>query len=466
MSMTASKLSWDESMARHLLRRAAFSATDAEIQMFADLGAEETVNRILHPPHASLPPKPEGWEETSFMESMQEMRSSPDRMDQRKAMLDLNREMMFSLRGWWLERMLKGRPSVAENLVLFWHGHFATSFQKVRQPLLIQRQNETFRAHALGPIPDLARAVAEDPAMLLYLDVHQSRASAPNENFARELFELFLLGEGNYTETDIREAARAFTGYRVDERNGTVARRPRRADHEDKTVFGKTGNWSGPDIVTLACDQPACARWLAGKLWFYFAGVPASEALLNRLATRLRELNFSTGDWLREVFLCREFYLPEVRGRQIKGPVHWLIGTCVELQIPLPPPRVIEQMLNQQGQMLFAPPNVRGWEGGRTWINNATLSARYSGSKILLRHSNRRQADKTRAGSPTLKNLPPAPAGETWDKLSHLLLVHPLPEERKNKALQDIDSPEGPLSEAQVTQLAISIMTTPEYQLT
>jgi len=283
-------------------------------------------------------------------------------------------EAMQSLRAWWIQRMRYAPQPLRENMVLFWHGHFASSIEKVRGAHLLWKQNEMFREHALGSFASLARAVVRDPAMMRYLDVAGSRKGKPNENFARELMELFLLGEGNYSEQDIKEAARAFTGLRVNPDSLDATMAARQHDGGPKTVLGRTGNFGPEDVVGVLLDQPSCARFIAGKLWVYFTGSPLEDPHLDDLAAGFRESGYQTGPLVRRILASEGFHAS--RGRQIKSPVQWLVGSAIALEAPLDGSPAQQNALRELGQDLFAPPNVKGWEGGRAWISSTTLLAR------------------------------------------------------------------------------------------
>lgn len=450
---------WGDAEARHLLRRTAFAADEETVKSLAAMGRDAAVARILSPPKAALTEQPEVWEEEKFWELRKGLRKNQD-PEQRKEMMRLGREMTLALRAWWLRRMLVSRPSVVENLTLFWHGHFATSVQKVKNPVLMLRQNRVLRENALGPMPVLAKAMVRDPAMMIYLDVQNSKASAPNENFARELFELFLLGEGNYEEADIREAARAFAGYTVRPGTGEVVPLPRHQDTGQKKIFGKTGRWDAGDVVELAFERPACARFLSSRLWTWFAGSAPEPVLAEKLSVLLRSVDFHTGDWLAKVLVMPEFYSPRVVAAQIKSPVQWLVGTCAMLQQPLPREQFVERTQQEQGQVLFAPPNVRGWEGGKSWINSATLAARYAGAKRMAEFAGR--GGEWKEG--WIAQLSDAPE-EALEQIVGRLLPVPLPPARAGQILRDLKF-DAPLSPKSKLQIAVAVICTPEYQIT
>jgi uncharacterized protein (DUF1800 family) len=269
-------------------------------------------------------------------------------------------------------------------MVLFWHGHFATSVVKVRDAYLMWRQNELFRRLATSNWLELLVQVGKDPAMLLWLDQAQSRRQHPNENFAREVMELFALGEGHYTEKDITEGARALTGWSYDRATQLFVERPFLHDPGEKTIFGKTGPFKGEDFLQLIVAQPQAARFITAKLWNFFAGEEPGPELLTALAAEFRAGGNRFKPWLRAVLLSEEFYNPRVVGNQVKSPVQWLVGSVRLLERQLPPPMVCLGLTRNLGQELFAPPNVKGWDGGLSWITTNTLLARYNEAATLV----------------------------------------------------------------------------------
>jgi uncharacterized protein (DUF1800 family) len=230
----------------------------------------------------------------------------------------------------------------------------------------------------------LLEAVATDPAMLVWLDQAQSRREHPNENFARECMELFTLGEGHYIEKDVTEAARAMTGWSLDRIEEEYRYRPRMHDTEVKTVLGQTGNFNGRDVLEIIVNQPQAARFIAGKLWKFFANDNCPPPLLDALADVFRSNGNEFKPLLRAMFGSEEFYARSVVGAQVKSPVQWLVGTIRQLERPMPPPIVSTEMIKTLGQDLLQPPNVKGWDGGLSWITTNTLLARYNQAAVLV----------------------------------------------------------------------------------
>jgi hypothetical protein len=371
---------WNETCAAHLLVRTCWGATPERIAGAAKMRLPDLLEELIAGDSGkSACSWPEKFDENSGL-TIREMRmEGMDENTRRDTMRERRREeekLMREIRGWWLKEMSATGHPLRENMTLFWHGHFVSSFQKVRNAHLMWRQNRLFREHALGSIRDLAGAVVVDPAMMRYLDLARNRASGPNENFARELFELFLLGEGNYSEEDIREAARAFTGQVFSPPTGEVHIANRMRDSGTKKIFGSRGDFQGKDVVRLAMEQPACAEFLAGKMWHYFSGKEASPSWARILGKELAGKDFQTAEFLRSMLGCREFYSADVLRKSIKSPVQWLVGTSRLLESPLHGNEREQFALNRTGQLLFVPPNVRGWEGGPSWINTTTLPAR------------------------------------------------------------------------------------------
>ena len=270
-------------------------------------------------------------------------------------------------------------------MTLFWHGHFATSAQKVRDPYLMYCQNQTFREQARGNFSVLVKAMSRDPAMIQWLDLRESRAAHPNENFAREVMELFTLGEGHYTEKDVTEGARAFTGYRIDPRTGEFRFNPREHDNTPKTLLGNSDVHDGDQAIDQILAQPACAQFLARKLWTFFVADDPAPELVDALAASIRANRYEMRPVLHQMFTSQEFYAPAAMRTQIKSPIQWIVQNTRMLEIDLPPKGPLFGALRQLGQVPFYPPNVKGWDGGKAWISTSTLLTRYNLAAALLR---------------------------------------------------------------------------------
>jgi uncharacterized protein (DUF1800 family) len=277
------------------------------------------------------------------------------------------------LKASWLHRMVHSRNPLVEKLSLFWHNHFATSNAKVQSVAHMAVQNDLIRQHALGSFGELLNGMARDVAMLVWLDGNANRKRQPNENFAREVMELFSLDVGNYSEHDIQEAARAFTGWHV--RNDAYWFNRGQHDFGDKVVLGTGGNLDGDDIIQICLEQDACPRFLAKKILKTFLTASPREQDVALFAERIRQHNYEIGGVLRELFASRSFYRGSARHSIIKSPLDFALGAQRSLSCRPNLPQTAN-LLAQLGQDVFEPPTVKGWDGGRLWISSASLLQR------------------------------------------------------------------------------------------
>ena len=343
---------WTRRDATHLLWRTQYGATAAEIDEAFTAGLQATLER-------RLTPQPE----------TPQFQSAHDLL--RRTAFDTGN--IADLKAWWLYRMLNSANPLVEKLSLFWHNHFATSNAKVQSVPNMAAQNDLIRQHAMGNFRPLLHGMARDVAMLVWLDGNANRKRQPNENFAREVMELFSLDVGNYTERDIKEAARAFSGWQV--REGKFWFNPLQHDSGSKTVFGKSGDLNGDDVVDLCLAQPACPRFLAHKLLRTFV-VPAPDAgLIDALAQRIRAHDFAMAPVLRELFGSQLFFCPAARTALIKSPLDLVLGAYRSLDSH-PKLTTAIPLLASLGQDVFEPPTVKGWDGGRLWISSASMLQR------------------------------------------------------------------------------------------
>ncbi len=381
---------WTEAAAAHLLNRAGFGGPPSEIQALHRLGQEGAIARLvdgkglatelpLNPP-AWAHPDPDRVAKFRKLQGASEEERRRMRQDEQKQ----QRQQVEELRAWWLGRMVASPRPLEEKLVLFWHGHFATSAQKVRSAWLMYRQLDLFRKAGMGRWPDLLLGVTRDPAMLLWLDQAQSRREHPNENYAREVMELFALGEGHYTEKDILETARALTGLGLNRETQEPEWRPRQHDPGSKTVLGRTGPMGPDEVIPHIARQPQSARFVIGRLWRFFADETASADVTRGLVAEWDRSGGEIRSLLRSMFRSEAFYAPEVVRTQIKSPVQWLVCALRELERPLPPGPMVTGALRELGQDLLAPPNVKGWDGGVAWINTGTLTRRQQFAAVLV----------------------------------------------------------------------------------
>jgi uncharacterized protein (DUF1800 family) len=390
---------WNAARAAHLLERAGFGAPPDEIARVARLTPRQAVEALVR--YQSIPDDLPPFDESLIwdpgMDPFPPSRAEAVRIARERGMglgetvlpegaqrrlqpvVDKFFYSLFAngietqrLGLWWANRMLVSRRPLEEKLTLFWHGHFATGNNKVRDYRMMLQQHRMLRARASGPLGDLLVGILKDPAMLVYLDNGENIKSHPNENFGRELLELFTMGVGHYTERDVREAARAFTGWT----NDVLAFKFDRAQHDfgEKTFLGKTGAFDGEDIIDLILAQPVTAEFIAGKVYRFFVRDDLSAALRTELGRTYRDAGYRLAPLLERLFLSKDFYSQASVGTQIKSPVQLVVSTYRKLgltEVPTIPD--FGRMTSSLGQTLFDPPNVAGWAGGRTWITPSSL---------------------------------------------------------------------------------------------
>jgi uncharacterized protein (DUF1800 family) len=380
---------WNDQTAAHLLNRAAFGGTPGEIEAARKKGLAAMVRELVDVnSDAANVPLPAWAHPRNIRAQRMEIKAAKDQgqhfQEKAREVRMMESENILDLRRWWLERMMTGPAPFLEKMTFFWHGHFATSVQKVKDAYWMWLQNDTLRRNALGNFATLVKKMSHDPAMMIYLDLQQSRKEHPNENWARELMELFTVGIGNYSEQDIRESARVFTGYRIDMTTQQFRLAPMQQDHGPKNFMGRTGALNGDEIIDTLIKKPACAQFIGRKLWRFFVEDEPSLQIVDAVASSIREHNYEMRPVLREIFSSAEFYSDRVMGTQIKSPIQYLIQTSKLLETQLPSPIVAQNAMRQMGQILFAPPNVKGWDGGKAWISTSTLLFRYNFASYLI----------------------------------------------------------------------------------
>ena len=360
---------WNLRRVVHLHRRAGFAATWNEIQRDLKDGPQASIDRVLSGKAASEG-VPEKFVETADLLG-----------DTAASSRDPAR-----LKAWWLYRMMFGPDPLTERLVLMWHNHFATSNLKVQDLAAMHRQNEQSRALSRKQFAEILNAAVREPALLVWLDAPANRKDHPNENLGRELMELFTLGIGHYSEKDVKEAARALTGWTVNE-DGKFDKVPNRHDDGEKIILSKKGRWKGDDLVKMLLELPATAERLAFRICELFMGENATEAsAINELAEGLRQRNLDIGWVVETVLRSQLFFADKNIGNRVFGPVEYVIGAARALELFNPPSStlVLAEWCGRLGQDLFYPPNVGGWPGGRTWLTTRSLIGRANYAAALV----------------------------------------------------------------------------------
>jgi len=397
--------------ARRLLTRAGFAPSPAEVAAFAPLTQPQAVDRLLHEARTAAVTPPPAWIDEAVV-SPRALRALSD--DERKVEREKAVRQSLELRGWWITEMVTTPSPLTERMTLFWHNHFVAAQPKVRWPQLMYRQNVLLRRYALGDFRALLHAVARDPALLVYLDAASNRRGNPNENLAREMMELFVLGQGRYSEADVKEVARAFTGLSLDPNTLAFQYRPGVHDDGTKTVLGVTGPLDADAALDAMLAQPAAAEFIVRKLWLEFVSPVPDEARVARIAARLRASGWRIDVAVRELLLQPDVVAGREDQALVKSPVELAVGLVRQNGGTIVNPIGAAAALAAMGQNLYSPPNVRGWPGGEAWINTQTLLVRkQSIERALLRPEvAAREAAAMAAGSGTAAAPDMAAAGD------------------------------------------------------
>jgi uncharacterized protein (DUF1800 family) len=363
------EMPWDLRRVVHLHRRAGFAATWTQIQRDLKDGPNASIGRLLAG-KARVDGPPKEFEATAAVLAESAIRDT----------------QLSRLKAWWVYRMLASSDPLTERLVLLWHNHFATSNEKVRNVAWMHRQNQLFRAQARARFDRLLNAAMRDPALLFWLDAPANRKGHPNENLARELMELFTLGVGHYTEKDVKEVARALTGWGL--ADGDFHEGGAQHDDGEKTILGRTGRFKRDDIAALLLKQPATAKRLAVRLCEQFLGEGAVGAgAVATLAAGLREHDLDVGWGVETVLRSRAFFAAANIGNRVLGPVEYVAGAAwaLELSVPASGTLVLAEWCGRLGHDLFQPPNVGGWPGGRRWISAQSMIGRANYAAALVK---------------------------------------------------------------------------------
>jgi len=368
--------------ARYFLERTGFQADENQVRAWVGLTREQAVDRVLAGTLTEAQTPPPIWINTPWV--TRDMRKSWTD-EQRREEQRLRGVHYEELRAWWVREMMTTPSPLTERMTLFWHNHFTSGQDKVPEPQTMYQQNVLLRRYALANFGDMLHAVAKDPAMLLYLDGANSRRGHPNENFGREVMELFTLGEGHYSEDDIKQAARTYTGWSVDPDSGAYVWRSTFHDDGDKTVFGQTGNFDGDQMLDILLAQPETANFISAKLWREFVSATPDPLELKPIAEAFRASHYDIKVALRGLFLSPAFWDPSNRGTLVKSPAEFVVGTIRQFDIAYDSTQPMVGAMRQLGQVLFQPPNVKGWPGGDSWVDSTTLLARKQYVEQLMR---------------------------------------------------------------------------------
>lgn len=468
---------WDYAKARHLLVRAGFGGTSQEVQQLFSMGLYKAVDHLVdfhRQPSAGAsldvaPPSLADPLESQLRNAFIQSQAAAPRQS-------VDGGQLGRLRQWWLKRMVESPRPLQEKLTLFWHGHFATQQSVVQNSYTLYHQNQLFREHGAGNFGGLLYGIVHDPVMIRYLDNNLNVKGHANENLAREIMELFAMGvDQGYTEADIREAARALTGYTYDNNTGQFRFQHDKHDTSDKTVFGKTGPWTGDDLVNLLLDQPATARFISLKLFEFFAHKEPGSETVDSLASVLRTNQYELGPMLKNLFLSEVFYSEAAMGTQIKSPTQLVVGMLRDVGIKqVASYGEIDGMIQNMGQQLFEPPDVKGWREGRSWISANRLFLRYNATANLMQSvaqpGGRRGADLV----DVLASAECKTAADVVNCLAKTCFAKPLNEQQRQK-LADFLGELPPQPEwanqrdninGRLRAVLVLMLSTPEYQLT
>ena len=453
---------------QHLYWRAGFGISISEIQNKQNQPIKELVNQLLT--DAKKPTLLNGQKINMDYEKYQSMNKA-----QRKLLRKEAAQTNMKLNALWVEQMVKSKNPLLERMTLFWHGHFAC-INKIN-PYLSESQNNAIRQHALGNFKNLVLAISKDPAMIRFLNNQQNKKDSPNENYARELLELFTIGRGNYTEKDIKEAARAFTGWHSNLRGEFFFNR-RQHDFGQKTFMGRTGDFDGEDIIKIILEQKQTARFIATKVYRYFVNQEVNAAHVEELTEVFFNSNYNIETLMKKVFISDWFYDTENIGTKIKSPIDFLVGIMKTLNVQFEESKSIIFIEKVLGQVLFKPPNVAGWSGGKAWIDNATLMIRlnlvnylFQTAEINITEKPEFEATKNRMATRKLnaslstrqltKALREKSQDEVFEELSNVLVQPSLKFSKSDFDEFTVDDS----NKNYIQSLTMRLMTLPEYQL-
>ncbi|MCO4294349.1 DUF1800 domain-containing protein [Solitalea sp. MAHUQ-68] len=454
---------------QHLYARAGFGITYKDLQQLKNKPLLTVVKELFEKSNDySLIDLDFSLEEVKGKEMMSE--------ENRKELRRLFKQSTENLNTRWMQQMSVTDAQLREKMTLFWHGHFACrSFN----PLHNQQLNNTMRNLALGNFKDLLLAVSKSPAMLAFLNNQQNRKNSPNENFARELMELFTIGRGNYTENDVKESARAFTGWGFTPFTTEFVFRTKQHDFGDKTFMGHTGNFNGEDIIDIILKQKETARFICRKFYKFFVNENINETHVNQLADHFYQTNYNIGSTMFLIFSSDWFYSSENIGVNIKSPVEFIVGLTRQFYVSYESTDMLLFLQRALGQILFYPPNVSGWPGGKNWIDSSTLMYRLKIPSVILNNGIIELAGKTDPEEEAQVAMMQKQESQIHRKIKATAdwdhFLQDLPQSISREQLVDYFlAPDlnkrkyallSALSESTVKEIIIQLVSMPEYQL-
>lgn len=443
--------------ARHLLLRTGFAPTETEIAALAGTSRHEAVDKLLNGVRDEAITVEPDWLDIWPPNDMY----SDDMTDgQMMAAVAEETGWRMDVKVWWLHEMLNTPAPLTEQLVLFWNNYFTMSLAEIRWPQSVLRNNFLLRKHALGNFREMLMDISRDPGFMAWLDIDENTKESPNENYGREIMELYTLGIGNYTEKDIIEAARALTGWKINEETGESYFSAEDHDEGEKTVLGRTGNFGLEEIVDILLEEKETARFITRRAWRHFIGheTKPTDEQVEHLASILRDNDYELRPFFRELLLSEAFWAPENRGNMVKSHMELILGAVNQLDLDHTADEVSLAVSSMEmGQDIMDHVTVAGWAGGREWVNTATLPTRMS----FLNDSLSRWA-----GTVTTKAPKPKTYIDAWGNTREVGTgIRPKPEKKAEKS-DDFDERSGRaksiiLSDEEVEQLARTILPRP-----
>ncbi|QWT87789.1 DUF1800 domain-containing protein [Chryseobacterium sp. PCH239] len=450
---------------KHLLWRAGFGVSINQIDGLKNKNIKMLMNELF---------KEESFSEITYDTpdpvSVADYMNSTAPAEKKKEMQRINREQNNELNLNFLNSIVNSKEQMREKMAFFWHGHFAS---RVINPKFNKQLLNTIRKNALGNFRDLLFEISQSPAMLNFLNNQQNKKDHPNENFAREVMELFTMGRGNYTEKDVREGARAFTGWSYD-KEGNFKERKNLHDEGSKTFLGKTGNFDGNDVLNIILEQKTTAQFITTKIYKFFVNEKPDQEIVNQLSANFYHSGYDIKKLMTEIFLSTWFYDQKNIGNRIKSPIELMAGIMRILPMHIQNPENLIVYQKLLGQMLLYPPNVAGWPNGKSWIDSSTLMLRLQVPQIWsglrpLEYSPRQDDDidmgmKSRetALNKSFKN---PNITIDWDRIEKLFAYKNCEDYLlQNTQSLDMNSVSN-FSDKSIKMTVINLMSTPEYQL-